>query len=260
MSTTILDHVAVATRTLTDGWDLFSGVLGGSWAYGGNDSGFWWGPLEFRGGPKVELLTPTGGPDGAFLERYLAARGPGPHHLNFYVTDINQTLAAVRAAGIEPVGVNLASSTWKEAFLHPRDAYGIVVQVAQQSGPPPELAPPAELPDPGPPSELAVIGHRVDDLEGAIRLFTEVLGGSVVTRRVADGVPTAELSWQSGTCLRLMEAIPDPSEHTSRTSGGLAYLNFTRRGSAFRPDEISRAGELSKRLGLSLELGTERIA
>ncbi len=255
MSTTFLDHVAVATRTLTDGWDLFGGLLGGRWAYGGNDGGFWWGQLEFGAGPKVELLTPTGGPDGAFLERYLDAHGPGPHHFNFSVTDISQTLADVRAAGIEPVGVNLASSTWKEAFLHPRDAYGIVVQVAQQSGLPPELAPPAGLPDPGLPSDLAVIGHRVDDIEGATRLFGAVLGGEVVTRGGAGDAQTVDLSWHNGARLRLMQAAGTAGTRSRRTSGRLAYLNFTRRGVAFGPAELSRAGDLSMRLGLSLDLG-----
>jgi hypothetical protein len=73
--TVVLDHLAVGTPALADGWELFGGVLGGTWAYGGDSPGFWWGQLEFAAGPKVELLTPTGGPDAAFLERFLAAKG-----------------------------------------------------------------------------------------------------------------------------------------------------------------------------------------
>ena len=129
-----LDHLAVGTPVLADGWELFGGVLGGTWAYGGDSPGFWWGQLEFAAGPKIELLPPTGGPDAAFLERFLAARGAGPHHFNFLVTDIEDALARIAAFGIEPVGVNLANPDWKEAFLHPRSAYGIVIQVAQQAG------------------------------------------------------------------------------------------------------------------------------
>ncbi len=85
--TVVLDHFAIGTPALTDGWDLFGGVLGGTWAYGGDSPGYWWGQLEFFAGPKIELLTPTGGADAAFLERFLAARGAGPHHFNFIVTD-----------------------------------------------------------------------------------------------------------------------------------------------------------------------------
>ena len=40
----------------------------------------------------------------------------------------------MRALGIEPVGVNLGNPNWREAFLHPRNAHGIVIQVAQQAG------------------------------------------------------------------------------------------------------------------------------
>ena len=41
--TAILDHLAIGTPALTDGWELFGGVLGGRWAYGGDSPGFWWG-------------------------------------------------------------------------------------------------------------------------------------------------------------------------------------------------------------------------
>src|SRR5215468_1855020 len=144
--TTDLDHLAIGTPALADGWELFGGLLGGTWAYGMDSPGYWWGQLEFAAGPKVELLTPTGGPDAAFLERFLAAHGAGPHHFNFLVSDIGATLAAVRA-----VGINLANPNWQEAFLHPRDAHGIVIQVARQGGTPRSDAPPAELPAAGPP-------------------------------------------------------------------------------------------------------------
>ena len=76
----------------------------------------------------TRALHTSGGPDAAFLERFLAARGAGPHHFNFVVDDIGEALARIRALGIEPVGVNLANPYWKEAFLHPRVAHGIVIQ------------------------------------------------------------------------------------------------------------------------------------
>src|SRR6516162_1317899 len=104
----MLDHLAIGTAALSDGWQLFGGVLGGTWAYGGDSPGFWWGQLGFADGPKIELLTPSQGPDAAFLERFLDARGAGPHHFNFLVTDIGETLARARAHGIEPVGVHLS--------------------------------------------------------------------------------------------------------------------------------------------------------
>jgi hypothetical protein len=110
MKRTVFDHVAIGTRTPSDGWQLFGGLLGGAWVYGGDSPGYWWGQLRFWSGPKVELLTPSPGSDGAFLERFLTSRGPGPHHFTFVVADLDATLAAVREHGIEPVGADLSNA------------------------------------------------------------------------------------------------------------------------------------------------------
>jgi methylmalonyl-CoA/ethylmalonyl-CoA epimerase len=241
--TTDLDHLAIGTQTLTDGWDLFGGVLGGTWAYGDDSPGYWWGQLEFAAGPKIELLTPTGGPDAAFLERFLATRGAGPHHLNFLVTDIDAALARIRAFGIEPIGVNLANPNWKEAFLHPRSAHGTVIQIAQQDGSPPS-SPPRDLPEPGPPARFDLIEHHVGDLDGAVRLFRDVLDG----QPGAAGAGAAELTWPGGKRIRLVREDGLPLD------GALHHVRFTRAAGAFTAQESERAGLLAKRLGVVVEL------
>lgn len=247
-SKAVLDHVAIAALELTDGWDLFSGVLGGSWAYGGDSPGFWWGQVGFTTGPKIELLTPTGGPDAAFLERFLAARGAGPHHLNFIVPEIDDTLARVRAAGIEPVQVSLANPAWKEAFLHPKDAQGIVIQVAEQSGTPPRPAAPAELPVPGQPTAFALVEHYVSDLDEAVRLYTEALDGEIVSRPEAGGPSVAELAWDNGARLRLVATGPGAGPN-------LGPLTFIRDGQGFTTAERSQTARLAGRLAVAVQLG-----
>jgi methylmalonyl-CoA/ethylmalonyl-CoA epimerase len=251
----VLDHVAIGTAALAVGWELFSGVLGGAWVYGGDSPGFWWGQLSFGAGPKIELMTPTSSPDSEFLERFLTARGPGPHHLNFIVPDISATLREVRALGIEPVGVNLENPNWKEGFLHPRDAYGIVIQVAEQSGPPPELAPPVDLPSPGPSSAFALVEYFVDDLAGAMRLFRDVLAGEVVSQLDMGSDAVAELSWENGARLRLAQAPLPLSAKVGTRSGSLGSLYFARDGQPFSRAERSRVADLSARLGVPLQLG-----
>jgi methylmalonyl-CoA/ethylmalonyl-CoA epimerase len=252
---TVLDHVAIGTRALTDGWDLFGGLLGGSWVYGGDSPGFWWGQLRFRTGPKIELLTPAGGPDAAFLERFLASRGAGPHHFNFIVPDIAAALSRVRALGIEPVQISLVSTTWKEAFLHPKDAYGIVIQVAEQSGPPPELAAPAQLPVPGPSSAFTLVEHYVADIDAAVRLFEEALEGEIVSRQDTAEASVAELTWENGARLRLVHATPAVGRAGSRRGSGPGRLRFIRDGKQFSPADRSRAADLAQCLGISLQLG-----
>jgi methylmalonyl-CoA/ethylmalonyl-CoA epimerase len=240
---TILDHLALGTPALPAGWELFADVLGGAWAYGGDSPGYWWGQLKFASGPKIELLTPTGGPDAAFLERFLAARGAGPHHFNFLVPDIETALARIKAAGIAPVGVNLANPGWKEAFLHPRAAHGIVIQVAQQDGSP-TSAPPRELPEPGPPTRLDLIEHHVSDLDGAVRLFRDVLDG----RLEAADAGTAELTWPGGKRIKLVREDGLP------LGGALHHVRFTRVTGAFSTRDRERAGLLARQLGLTLQL------
>ena len=240
---TILDHLAVGTPALSAGWELFADVLGGAWVYGGDSPGYWWGQLKFASGPKIELLTPTGGPDAAFLDRFLAARGAGPHHFNFLVSDIETALARIKAAGIDPVGVNLANPGWKEAFLHPRAAHGIVIQVAQQDGSP-TSAPPRELPEPGPATRLDLIEHHASDLDGAVRLFRDVLDG----RLEAADAGTAELTWPGGKRIKLVREDGLP------LGGALHHVRFTRVTGAFSTNDRERAGLLARQLGLTMEL------
>ena len=272
----VLDHVAIGTRQLDDGWELFGRLLGGRWLYGG-DIGFWWGQLGFASGPKIELLTPLDDPGSAFLDRFLTVHGAGPHHLNFMVPDIEATLAAVRGLGIEPVGVRLGDPVWREAFLHPKDAQGIVIQVAQPAGEPPAQPPPASLGLAGPATAFALVEHRVDDLAAAVRLFTEALGGTLEPGARAG---EAELTWPGGRHLRLDTAAGDTAPGTTvpgAPGAGRTRLTFTRAlaarsdreragggdpasttfpemGSVVTAADQQRAAELAARLGVRLHL------
>jgi methylmalonyl-CoA/ethylmalonyl-CoA epimerase len=251
----VLDHVAVGTGTLADGWELFGGLLGGVWAYGGHSPGFWWGQLQFTTGPKVELLTPTGGADAAFLDRFLAGRGPGFHHLNFIVPAIEVTLRKIVALGIEPVGVRLQNPRWKEAFLRPIDGFGTVIQVAEQAGPSVSSHPPTELGEPGPPCSLSMIEQRVADIDGATRLCQEALDGALVSRQDTAAGSAAELTWRNGARLRLVQSAADPEEGPD-SGEGITRVRFTRDDGAFGPGDQEKAAILARRLGVSVQLGT----
>ena len=171
-------------------------------------------------------------------------RGAGPHHFNFLVTDIGDALTRIAGSGIEPVGVNLANPGWKEAFIHPRDAHGIVVQVAQQAGSPPASARPAELPEPGPPSRLDLIEHHVSDLDGAVRVFRDVLDGRLDV--TAPGA--AELAWPGGRRIRLVR------EDRLPLGGALNHIRFSRAPGAYSHHDHDRGSLLANQLGLTVEL------
>jgi methylmalonyl-CoA/ethylmalonyl-CoA epimerase len=127
-----LDHLAFGAYRIADGVDLLVGRLGGRAHHGGPGPGFRGAQWEFADGGRIEIIEPDG-PEGGFMHRFLAARGPGIHHVTFKVPDIYRARDVARAHGYDVVGFNDAFEGWKEMFLHPGQAQGIVVQMAQTS-------------------------------------------------------------------------------------------------------------------------------
>jgi methylmalonyl-CoA/ethylmalonyl-CoA epimerase len=127
------DHVGVAVRDAEEAGFLFSDILGGEYAgrWEVAEEGFRFAHYRFPSfvTVKLELLEPTE-EEGGFLPRFLDRSGEGVHHLSFRVTDIERRLDHLRAHGIEPVHVVL-NGQWKEAFIHPRQASGVLIQLLE---------------------------------------------------------------------------------------------------------------------------------
>ncbi len=203
-----LDHLAVAAETSDELWPRYRTDLGGAWLAGGPDFGFASAQVRYANGMKIEVLAPDGWERNDFLRRFLDRRGPGPHHMTFKVPDIVAALAAVEAAGYRPVGVNLEHADWKEAFLHPKDAPGIVVQLAQSSGGDYSSPVPAEFPDArAGEASFDYVGHAVRDLDDGVRLFGDLLNGEERGRGHDDllAADCIEFGWPSGGVVRLLE-------------------------------------------------------
>ncbi len=78
---------------------------------------------------RIEILEPHG--DDSFLYDFLDKRGPGLHHLTFQVSDFGQALAACENYGVSVFGGREGitdGALWRETFIHPRDAFGVLVQ------------------------------------------------------------------------------------------------------------------------------------
>jgi len=201
----VLDHVAVAVERWSDAWPRYVGELGGTWHSGGVNVGFSPAQLRFANGARVEVLQPWEPEHNPFLRRFLDHSGPGPHHLTFKVRDIEAALRRAGDAGFEPVGVELGDPHWQEAFLHPRQATGVVVQIAQADhewrSPAPEGFPASGRR----PASLRHVAHAVADLGTALGLFGELLGGTVTGRAVdVGGWEWVDLSWGGPLDLRLL--------------------------------------------------------
>lgn len=229
-----LDHVAVAAERWEDAWPRYVAELGGRWVGGGESVGFAAHQVEYANGMRLELIRPHAVEDNDFMRRFLDRNGPGPHHLTFKVDDIEAALGAAESAGFRPVGVDLTWPEWKEAFLHPKDAPGVVVQLAESHGSW------ASEPAPGFPASqhgvasLDRVVHAVASLDEGLALFAGLLAGAEVGRgSSADGGGEdgswVELAWPGPGRVRLVEGRPGSAvaAWVGDRAGRVHHLAFT---------------------------------
>lgn len=224
----VLDHLAVAMEQPSLAWPRYRDQLGGRWAStAGVSSGFEFSQVEFAGGMKIEVLSPYDIEQNDFLRRFLDHSGPGPHHLTFKVPSLGATLERCRSMGYRTVGERRDDPNWQEAFLHPKDGAGVVIQLAQEGeddepDPLPDALPDA-LPehwpgDPdGPSARMEFVAHAVTEFHSHVRRFTELLDGRIDATGTdpALGADTMDLVWPNDARIRLLRPASPSSELVS---------------------------------------------
>ena len=93
--------------------------------------------LFVRLGPlTLELLEPRAREH--TVARFLAARGPGLHHVSFETADLPAALAAAKAAGVRLIdeAPRPGAHGSQVAFLHPNSLGGVLVELCQGGGGP----------------------------------------------------------------------------------------------------------------------------
>jgi catechol 2,3-dioxygenase-like lactoylglutathione lyase family enzyme len=243
-----LDHVALGTEHQRDAWPRYRGDLAGIWLGDGGDlKGFLSSQARFANGMKVEFLEPYRVEDNDFLRRFLDRNGPGPHHLTYKVKNIVAALAETEAAGYRPVGVSLDSDDWKEAFLHPKDAPGIVVQLAQAAHTGRDVAEPAAddtAPRVPEPATLVRVVHAVASMHDGLRLFAGLLGGEETGRGEDEAATWVDLAWPGPGRIRVLAPCDEHSPVATwldGRAGRLHHLAFT----VDRPGEVPDAVALA---------------
>lgn len=171
------DHIAIAVPRMAEAPAFLVGTLGGAPSFGAAAGPYRFGQWRFAGGGRIEILEPSG-PDG-FLHRFLTSHGPGIHHVTFMVPSLRSACDRAEAHGYGIVGYDDSDLHWKEAFLHPKQALGIVVQLAQAAhgAEPPRSVLPAGPADPPSPVTIAGLHMRARSRERAHRQWVEVLQG-----------------------------------------------------------------------------------
>ena len=83
---------------------------------------------------RLELLQPE--TEGSAVGRFLERRGEGVHHVCFAVQDIGAVLARLAGAGFELIdAVPRRGHGGLVAFVHPRAANGVLIELLQRDPP-----------------------------------------------------------------------------------------------------------------------------
>ncbi len=124
-----LDHLGIAVRSVAEARKFFEEILGARFLYGGDHpaAGYKLCELDLNGF-TIELLEPLG-PNGDFLRKFIEQRGEGMHHVTFNVPNSKEKAAELKAAGVRVVGETQWSADSFEAFISPRIAHGVLIQI-----------------------------------------------------------------------------------------------------------------------------------
>ena len=133
MSLTAIDHVGIAVDDLEAAVARYRDLLGAEPSHRETVSDQGVEEVLFAVGESYVQLLGATGPDtpvGAFL----AKRGPGMHHVAYRVDDIAAELAALRDAGAQLIDETPrpGSRNTLIAFMHPRAAGGVLVELVQE--------------------------------------------------------------------------------------------------------------------------------
>jgi len=126
-----IDHVSIAVKDYERALRFFSKLLGGVPGVGMEDPNmkYVWQIFSLGDLSRLELMHPTG--SGSFLDGFLSKREGGVHHITLETPDIEKFRAFLEEEEIPYFGRADLGETWKELFIHPRDAFGVLVQVAE---------------------------------------------------------------------------------------------------------------------------------
>ena len=130
---TEVDHVAIAVRDLDAAIDWYAETFGATVAHrevverdGVEEA------LLAVADSYIQLLTPTR-PDSP-VAKYLETKGEGLHHVGYRVADCGEALRRAVAAGARAIDAEPrpGSRGTTVAFLHPKTAYGTLIELVQE--------------------------------------------------------------------------------------------------------------------------------
>ncbi len=127
-----IDHVSIAVRDYDRAAAFFKTLFGAVEGAGAEDPGmgFFWQLFSMGDLSRLELITPRGGK--SYLDGFLKGREGGVHHITLETPDIEHVVRILDEHGVPHFGRHdYVGGVWKEVFIHPRDAFGVLIQIAE---------------------------------------------------------------------------------------------------------------------------------
>lgn len=127
-----VDHVSIAVKDYEKALHFFKNILGAIPGAGDKDQQmkYRWQMLSLGDLSRLELIHPT--EEETFLDNFFKKnKNGGIHHITLQTPDIQKTRKILKENNIPYFGYNEYGDSWKEMFIHPKDAFGVLIQIAQ---------------------------------------------------------------------------------------------------------------------------------
>lgn len=129
-----IDHISIAVKDYPEALHFFKDILGAVLGAGArnNDMKYHWQIFSFGDLSRLELITPL--EEKTFLTKFLKKnKNGGLHHISLQTSDIQHAIRKLEDHNIPYFGHNEYGDFWKEIFIHPKDAFGVLIQIAEFS-------------------------------------------------------------------------------------------------------------------------------
>jgi len=129
---TRIHHIGVAVADLDESIRLYTSALGAQLVHRATNEKEGLEAAFLRvGDGEIELMSALR--DDSPVGKFMAKRGPGLHHVAYGVTDIDQSLAEAREAGLELIDSEprIGMHGTRIAFVHPKSLEGVLTEFVQ---------------------------------------------------------------------------------------------------------------------------------
>lgn len=126
-----IDHVSIAVKEYEKASHFFQNILGAIPGAGDHnrDKKIYWQMFSLGDLSRLELIYPT--ELNGLLDKFLENKEGGVHHLTLQTPNIRKAKQTLKDHSVPYFGYNEYGDFWKEIFIHPKDAFGVLIQIAE---------------------------------------------------------------------------------------------------------------------------------